>query len=266
MTFVEADGVRLNVREDGPSDGPALLFCNSLGTDLHMWDPQAAAMADRFRVVRFDARGHGRSDVPPGPYTLEGLGRDAVAVLDGLGIAHASVCGISQGGQVAMWLAAAHPERIDRAVFASTATRIGTTDAWDVRIRLVREEGMARVATMAMGRFFTDRFREEHPEIVRPMADRVASMSADGYAASCRAVRDADLSDMVGSIRAPSLIVVGRLDPGVSTADAARLRASIPGGELEVLEDASHLGNLEQPERFTALVQRFVDRSNEEDR
>ena len=266
MTFLQADGVRLHVRVDGSADRPALLFLNSLGTDLHMWDPQVARLNERFRVVRFDARGHGRSDVPPGPYSLEDLGGDALAVLDGLWIGRARVCGISQGGQVGMWLAAAHPERVDRAVFASTATRIGTTEAWDVRMRLVREEGMARVAEVAMGRFFTDRFREEHPEIVQPMADRVASMSAEGYAASCRAVRDADLTDLVGSIRARCLVVVGRLDPGVTPEDAARLRSRIPGSELEVLEDASHLCNLEQPERFTALVRRFVDRSNEEDR
>jgi 3-oxoadipate enol-lactonase len=266
MTFVEAEGVRLHWRVEGPDDAPTILFVNSLGTDLRMWDPQVAALRSSFRVVRHDSRGHGASDSPAGPYSIELLGSDVVGLLDALAIGRAHVCGISMGGMVALWLAARHPERIERAIFASTAVKIGSKDLWDERTRAVEAGGMNAIREAVMQRLLTSSFRERHPRMARRVEATLESTPPDGYAASCLAVRDADLTELVGSIRAPSLIVAGADDVATPPSDAENLHERIAGSELVVLEDASHLCNIEQPERFNQVVLRFLGAGRDEGR
>src|SRR3954468_1849074 len=162
--LVADDGTRVHYQLDGPADTPVLLFINSLGTDLRMWEPQVAALASTVRILRYDSRGHGQSDAPPGPYTAGRLGLDAIALLDGLGIERVNVCGLSLGGLVALWLSIHRPGRIDRAVFANTAARIGTVESWSARIEAVQAGGMAAIRDAVLARFLSAGFRERRPD------------------------------------------------------------------------------------------------------
>ena len=252
------DGVGLNVRVDGPRDAPTLVLSNSLGTDLSMWEPQMPALRERFRVVRYDLRGHGASDVAPGAVTIARLGHDVVDLLDALGIARAHVCGLSVGGLVSTWLAARRPDRVDRAVLGAVAARIGTRELWQDRAEAVRSGGMAAVVEAVLTRFFSERFRSERHDVVARVGRVMSATPPEGYVAACLALRDADLREEVAGIVAPTLVVVGREDPATPVAEAEWLHARIPGSELVVLEDAGHLCNLEQPERFTVAVMEFL--------
>lgn len=258
--MVAPDGARLHYRDEGPREAPAIVFSNSLGTDLRMWQPQARALAGDFRVVRYDTRGHGRSDAPPGPYTLDQLGGDLLALLDALGIAHAHVCGLSLGGMTALWLAAHHPGRVERAVFANTAARIGSDESWAARIALVRAVGgMAAVRDVALPRFFSAAFRMRHPDLAQRIGAMVESTPPRGYIGCCEALRDADLHAVIGRIAAPSLVIGGALDESTPPAQARELHAAIPGSELIIFPDTAHLSNLEQADAFTARLRVFFD-------
>lgn len=251
---VEPD-VALEVAFDGDAAGPPLVLVNAAGTDHRMWDHNLRAFGSRFRLIRYDARGHGSSDVPPSPYMLDRLGSDLVAVLDALGVARAHVVGASLGGLVALWLAARHPERVDAAVFAGTAARIGTPQAWEERAALVRAGGTGAVVDLVMGRFFSERFRRECPDVVGGFADVLRRQSPEGYVGTCTALRDGDLRGELSSIEARSLVLVGNEDVSTPPADAELLRASIDGARLMVLEGVGHLCTVERPEVFGAIVE-----------
>ena len=175
MPEVDADGCRLWYTVEGREDGEALLLSNSLGTDAGLWTPQLPELSRAFRVVRYDTRGHGRSQAPPGPYTLDRLGRDALAVLDAAGVERAHACGISLGGLTAMWLALQAPRRVARIALANTDARVGTDEAWDQRVADVRARGMAAVASATMERWFTAAFRERSPQACERIRAMVAA-------------------------------------------------------------------------------------------
>lgn len=252
------NGIRLRVEVDGPQQEPAVVLANSLGTDLRMWDPQLFALTARFRVVRFDARGHGASAAPDGPYSIGQLGEDLVGVLDYLGLERVHVCGLSLGGLVAMWAAAHHPERIARAVYANTAAKVGTPELWAERAALAREQGMAAVREVVLPRFFSDGYRRKHPEVVDAIGATLESTPAGGYAASCLALAAADLRPVVGRIRAPALVLAGSEDVATPRREAEWLVQQIPDSELVVLDGAAHLSNIEQPDRFNEAVLSFL--------
>jgi 3-oxoadipate enol-lactonase len=256
-SFVTHDGARLAFRVDGREGAPPLVFINSLGADMRMWGMQGAVLGQCFRIVRYDARGHGKSDVPEGPYTIEQLGQDALALLDHLGIERAHVCGLSLGGMTALWLAAMHPERVGRAVFASTAARIGSVESWQARIDAVQAGGMAAVRDMVLARFLSPHFREHCPDETRAIGDMLEETDPTGYIGACAALRDADLRPIVGSIRAPSLIIAGALDEATPPAQSRELHAAIAGSALVTLP-AGHLSNIEQPEQFSDHLLRFL--------
>jgi len=232
-------------RWDGPADAPSLLLSNSLGTTHELWDPQIAAFAERFRVLRYDQLGHGRSEAPPGPYTVEQLGR---ALLE-LAPERFSFCGLSLGGAVGQWIAGNEPERVDRLVLAGTAAHLGPPERWIERAKLVREEGLVEVAAGSAERWFTPNFGNwVH------WRDGIAATPREGYAACCDALRDWDFREQLGSISAPTLVVVGEDDPATTPDDARFLADNIPDAKLVVIPGARHLVNVEQPEAFTAAV------------
>jgi 3-oxoadipate enol-lactonase len=253
------DAVRLHARADGDPDAPVLLLLNSLGTDLSMWDQQVDVWAATRRVVRFDQRGHGRSDVPPPPYTVERFGRDAVTVLDAYGSDQADVCGLSLGGLVALWLAGRAPERVRRAVFADTAARVGTEDGWRERAATVREEGMASVTDLVLARFFSPAFRASGAPAVGALERTLRTAAVDGYTGSCEALAVADLTALAREVRAPSLVLVGTADEATPPSDAEVLHRLLRDSRLVELPGAGHLANLEQPERFAELVLGFLE-------
>lgn len=252
------DGVWLRTRIDGPPEAPALLLCNSLGTDLTLWDDQVAAWAASRRVVRFDQRGHGASEAPPAPYEVSRLGRDALTVLDAHEIEVADVCGISLGGLVALWLAAAAPERVRRLVLADTATRIGTEEAWQTRAEMVRHDGMDAVVDMVLARFFSRTFLQTASPVVERVARILRQTAVEGYIGSCEALASADLRELAARVRATTLVIVGGVDEATAPAEARELSQLLPDARLVEIEAVGHLANLEAPDIFAEHVADFV--------
>jgi 3-oxoadipate enol-lactonase len=257
-TLTLDDGLTLRYRLDGVAGAPALVFSNSLGTDLRMWDAQAEALGDAFRVVRYDTRGHGGSGVPAGPATLERLGRDLLALLDHLELGQAHLCGLSLGGLTAQWLAAYHPARVARLVLSNTAPRIGSVESWGARIAAVESGGMQAIADAVLARFFSPAFRAAHPEIVAGYGASLSSIAPAGYVACCSALREADLRPALGAIAAPTLVIVGSLDEATPPAQAEELHQAIRGSGLALLDGVAHLANVEAPGPYSALLRRFL--------
>lgn len=243
----------------GPERAPALLLSNSLGSTLAMWDPQVAPLAERFRVVRYDLRGHGRSPVPDGPYSLDDLGADALALLDRLEIERAHVAGISLGGMVSMWLAIHAPDRVDRVLPCCTSARLGPPEGWVERAELVRRKGTQAVAPSVVERWLTPAHREAHPDAVSRLRGMIAATPSEGYAACCSAIEHMDLRGELGRVRAPTLVIAGEEDPATPPEHGELIASLIPGARLEVIGHAAHLANLDQPEAFTELMLGFLE-------
>jgi len=256
-----ADG-DLNYRFDGPADKPVLVLSNSLGTDLGMWDAQIPAFAEHFRVLRYDTRGHGLSLVSPGPYSIEQLGRDLLALLDGLGIRKASFCGLSMGGLIGQWLGIHAGERLGKLVLCNTAAKIGSDEVWNSRIAIVQEGGsqaMRELRDASIVRWFTPAFVEAQPAQVQRITEMLAATAPEGYAANCAAVRDADFREEIGRIATPTLIVVGSEDPVTTPEHGRSLQERIPGAELAEFH-AAHLSNVEAGDLFTKRVLAFLSK------
>lgn len=257
-TITTPDGVRLRTRTDGDASAPALLLVNSLGTDLSMWDDQITLWATTHLVVRFDQRGHGGSDVPPPPYTVEQFGRDALSVIDQHGIDRADLCGISLGGLVALWIAATATQRVHRAVLADTAARIGSEETWRDRAAAVRAGGMGAVTDLVLDRFFSPGFRASGATAVAHVERTLLRTDVEGYAGSCEALAVADLRDLAPQAGVPILVVVGDEDVATPPSTAEELVRLLPDAELSSLPGAGHLANLERPEAFARLVADFL--------
>jgi 3-oxoadipate enol-lactonase len=255
--LVDVGEIRLHARLEGAKDRPIILFCNSLGTRLEMWGAQARDLADRFRLLRYDSRGHGRSSAPAGPYGIEDLGRDALGLLDALDIERVHLCGLSKGGMVALWLAANAPARIDRLVAANTAAHFPPPELWNDRIAAVSEKGMSAVAEGVIERWFTPRFRAAHPGMVSAIREMILSTPPQGYAGCCAAIRDMDLRPALARIGAPTLVIGGEHDPATPPAATGAIAAAIPGARHVALP-AAHLSNIEQATAFTDEVARFL--------
>ena len=259
MPDVDADGCRLSWTAHGPADAPVLLLLDALGTTVDLWRSQIGRLSAAFRIVRFDTRGHGASEVPPGPYTLDRLGRDALAVLDAAGARRAHVCGVSLGGQTALWLAVHTPQRVTAVVAANTGARIGTTAVWNQRIRDAESRGMQALVEPAMARWFTSGFRRTDPDTVDRFRRMLRGCSATGYAGCCAALRDADLRADLHRIERPTLVLVGADDRATPPAAGRAICEHVAGAELLAL-DAAHLANVERPDAFTHAVGDFLRR------
>ena len=251
------DGCRIAWRCDGPADAPVLLLSNSLGTSMDMWAPQLAAWTQRFRVLRYDQRGHGASYAPAGAYSLDRLGRDVVELLDALGIASVDFCGLSLGGMTGQWLAIREPARLRRLVLANTSSFMGPPSAWDARIGAVRAQGMAPLAQASVERWFTQGFAAAAPDAIAPIAAMLQATDRAGYAGCCAAIRDMDMRRTAALIAAPTLVIGGTLDPATPPAHSDALVRTIPGSRLVMLA-AAHLSNVEQPDAFARAVLDFL--------
>jgi len=249
--MTESGAAGLHHTIEGSEDAPVLVLANSLGTTLEMWDAQAAVLRERFRLVRYDHRGHGASAVPHGPYALGDLGRDALALLDSLGVERFSFCGLSLGGMVGMWVASEEPGRVERLVLCCTSARLGPPETWETRARTVRAQGMGAIAETVVERWFTPTFREERPEVVRWATKMLRRAPAEGYAGCCEAIRDMDLRERLGAIRAPTLVIAGADDPATPPEHAGLIASLTPDARLTVVPQSAHLANVEQPEAVT---------------
>jgi 3-oxoadipate enol-lactonase len=257
MAIAYVDGVRIHYEVAGDADLPPLLLSNSLGASLEMWELQMPALASRFRVVRYDSRGHGASDAPPGPYSIEQLAGDAVGLLDRLSIPRAHFCGLSMGGCVGMWLGIHASERLDRLVLASTGTKIGTADLWNARIAAAEKGGMASITPGVIARWFPQRLLEQPTPLIARLRATLETTSMRGYVACCAAVRDTDLRRVVHRIHVPTLVIAGTEDLATPPSDLRFIAEQVPGARYVELP-AAHLSNIQAARAFTDAVVKFL--------
>ena len=258
MPYLTLPTHRLHYRIDGPAgDRPWLTFCNSLGTDMHMWDAQVEGLASRFRILRYDRRGHGQSSAPPPPCGLADLGGDVIALLDALAIPRTHFCGLSIGGLTGQWLAIHAGSRFDRMVVCATAARIGTAESWGARIAEVRQSGLAPLLPATAERWFTSDFRRRQPDTVDAILTSFAATSTDGYIGCCAALGGADLRDRLDQIGNPLLAISGADDPVCPPAELDNIARGVRMGRHLSLP-GRHIVNVESAARFNAIVADFL--------
>jgi len=259
MPYAAVNGTKLYYRIDGAANrtAPWLVLSNSLGSDVSMWTPQLVAFSKHFRVLRYDARGHGRSDVPAGPYTIEQLTLDVTDLMDHLGIERAHFAGVSMGGLTGVGLGARFANRIDRLVLCNTAAKIGTPEVWEPRAARARSEGMAALADAVLPRWFTPAFIEGNPLVLAQARDVLVHTDGEGYASNCDALNKADLRGEARAIKAPTLVISGTHDLAATPAQGRELAESVPGARYVEL-DASHISNVELADAFTQTVTDFL--------
>lgn len=257
MPLVELDQARLHYEIEGPQGAPVVLFSHSLGADLHMWDEQIPALTERFRVLRYDTRGHGASTGRG--HSIAVLGGDAIALMDRLQLERVHVCGVSLGGMTALWLGIDSPHRIASVMACNTAARIGTHDGWNDRIEQIAGAGLASIADATMTRWFTESFRERSPARVAAMRQTFVHTDPVGYTACCVALREADLTAAISSISVPLLSIAGTYDPVTTPADGRIIAKAAAGAVYRELA-AAHISNVEAAEEFNGAILDFLER------
>jgi len=259
---ITANGISVNYTLDGPASAPVATLSHSLATDLSMWDPQMKALTARYRVLRYDTRGHGGTDAPAGAYTLDQLADDARALLQALGIAKTHWIGRSMGGMIGQTLALKSPELFLSLSLCDTSSRVPAEarPLWQDRIKTAQTQGMEPLVEGTIGRWFTAPFREQHKDVVDPVRTMIRRTPAQGYAGCCAAISTLDLTDRLSAIKIPTLVIVGEEDQGTPVAASQAIQAKIAGSQLEILKSAAHLANMEQPEAFTKALTTFLAR------
>jgi len=251
-------GARLHFRLDGRPELPLLVLGNSLGTDLFMWERQIEPLMQRFRLLRWDMRGHGASDAVPGDATLDEFGADLLALVDHVGERTFAWCGVSLGALLGQWLAVNAPERVSALVLSNASPHLPPPEGWSQRMRIAREQGMQALVDMVMPRFFSEPYRARDEAFYHSIRTSFLQMPAEGYASACAAIRDSDFQPQLSGIRTPTLVISGSLDSATPHgAHGAKLVAGIPGARTLALE-AGHIANVEQPEAFTRALLEFL--------
>jgi len=258
LPFATVGDIRLYYRLEGKTGAPVLAFSHSVGADHGMWAAQAADLLPYFQILRYDIRGHGASDAPHGDYTMELLGLDVLALTDALKIGKFAFCGLSLGGSIGQWLATHAPEKLTALVLANTSARIGTREAWETRIKTVREGGMAGFAETAMQRFFMVETLASDQSSVDSMKSVFLATNPVGYIGCCAALRDADFRESLPQIRVPTLVIGGDHDVSAPWDDNGKILAEEIPGARAVRLPAAHLSNLERPRSFNAALLEFL--------
>jgi 3-oxoadipate enol-lactonase/4-carboxymuconolactone decarboxylase len=260
MPLVDTNGTKLFYDLSGPDGAPVVVFSNSIGTTMEMWDHQVRALCDRFRCLRYDTRGHGRSSVVDDPVSIETLADDLAGLLDALGIASAHVVGLSLGGMTAQAFALRHSARVESLVLMATSAHLPTQESWDARAQAVREGGMAAIVEMVMPRWFTPETTAQRPDRVRFLRERFLALEPEGYAVCCGAIGRMDLRGSISAIEKPTLVIAGAGDPATPVAMSEQIKSRIAGAELVVVPEAAHQISVEQPEAVNALLEEFLTR------
>lgn len=257
---VDANGVRINVALSGNTSGPVVLMSHSLATSLDLWSPQLAVLEPRFRVLRYDTRGHGASDAPQGAYTLAQLADDAVAVMDAFDIEAVHWVGISMGGMIGQAVALNHAERLRSLVLCDTAAAVPpeAQALWQQRIDKARGEGMTALADETLQRWFTPPYLAKDPRGVRSIRGMILSTPVSGFIGCSEAIRQLDFLERLDDIRLPTLIIVGEQDPGTPVAISEAIHNRIKDSRLEIIPSAAHLCNVEQAEVFNQILLGFL--------
>lgn len=255
--LTQHDGCRTFYRAEGPQDAPAIIFSNSLGCDHLMWQPQADALKHGFRVVRYDQRGHGASDVPAGPYTIEQLGGDVIGLADHLGLDSFHFCGLSMGGITGQWLGIHHGERLEKLILANTSPHFPPPDMWDQRMGAVHDGGMTAISDAVLDRFFSPTLHAAQPGTVSDFRNVLEQTNPDGYLGCCGMLREADVYPELGKISAPTLVISGRHDQSTPPERGEKIAAAIKGA-AHVILDAAHISNVERADDFTRALAGFL--------
>ena len=243
----------------GPEDAPALLLAGSLGTNLSMWAPQVDALSSRFRVITIDHRGHGASPVPPGPYAISDLGEDVIALLDHLGIEHASYVGLSIGGMAGVWLGANATGRLRRLVLMCTSAHAPPASRWLERAAAVRTAGtVAVVADAVVERWFTPAWALRHPDAIAAHKQMLAATDPEGYSACCEAIAAMDLRDDLPRVAVPTLVLGGAEDLALPNEHQRLIAERVPGARLELIPDAAHIASVQHPETVNRLIEEHL--------
>jgi 3-oxoadipate enol-lactonase len=260
--IAQANGIRMRYTLEGPSSAPVMTLSHALATNLAMWNPQMEMLASRFRVLRYDIRGHGGSDVPEGPYTVQQMAEDVASLLEVLEIDRTYFMGISMGGMIGQVLALNHSPKLTALILCDTTSRIPPEgrSVWEGRIRTAMTRGMEPHVEPSIEMWFTPLFRSRRPGILQRMRAMFRATSPKGYVGCCQAIQGLDITDRIRAITLPTLIIVGEHDPGTPVSDSETIHEQIRGSDLVVLSSASHLSNIEQPKAFNQAVVDFLSK------
>ena len=256
----KVNGIEANYELHGKEGAPWLVLSHSLACSVRMWDPQIAALKDRYRILAYDTRGHGGTEAPKGAYTLELLADDLKALLDHVGAKNPHYCGLSMGGMIGQTFALKYPGVFRTLMLADTASRY-PAEAWPLwqdRIKIAEDKGMAPLVEPTLQRWFTEPFRKSNPAPVAAIGKLIASTPVAGYVGCCHAIPKINLSARLKEIKIPILVLCGDLDPGTPPAMSEEIHRSAPGSKLVMIRQAAHLSNLEQPEQFTKALSDFL--------
>lgn len=258
MAFVRINDVLLHYRLHGQAGRPVIVLVNSLGTDARIWDDVIEILSSSYRIVSYDKRGHGLSDAPQGEYSLADHVADLAGLLDDLGVERVALAGVSVGGLIAQGFALHHPERLCALVLCDTAPKLGDADLWNERIAAVRGDGLPAIAQAVMERWFSAQFVKNEPDALSGWRSLFLRADPAGYCGTCATLRDTDLTDRVGTIACPTLVVVGEDDLSTPPELVRAGAAAIPGARFEIIAGAGHIPMIEQPEKLASLIANFL--------
>ncbi len=247
---------------EGPADAPVIACSHCLAGSSGIWDAQAIALREKFRVLRYDTRGHGGSSAPEGPYTMEMLAHDAVALFDAVGIEKVNFMGISMGGMIAQVLALKYPERVSSLILCDTACRIpeAAGPLWEERIQAVKEKGMPALVEDTLQRWLSPDFRANSPATTERIREIILNTPLTGFVGCCHAIKNFDVAADLPELAVPALIMVGENDPGTPVESARQIHENLGGSELTVLPQAYHLSNIEAADAFNKRLLKFLAR------
>ncbi len=257
---IEANGIKMNYELSGKEGAPTVMLSHSLGSSLDMWDPQLEALEPHYQFLRYDTRGHGDSEAPPGAYTLDMLGEDAIGLLDALGIEKVHFVGLSMGGMIGQCLALHHGDRLEKLVLCDTAALLPeeAQPVWQERIEMARDKGMEALVDGTLERWFTPAFLKQNPPEVQQIRQQFLATPVDGYIGCSEAIRGLNYLERLSEIKISTLIMVGEEDPGTPVAAAEAMQQRITGSRLVVLPSAAHLSNVEQAQAFNSVLMKFL--------
>jgi 3-oxoadipate enol-lactonase len=260
LQHIQANGISIAYRIDGPADGPVVVLSNSLMSSHAMWDDTMPALTDRYRVLRYDTHGHGQSQVTPAPYSIALLAQDLVGLLDALQIQQAHLVGLSMGGMICQYVGAHHPERVLSLGLCDTASEMPPRALWEERFATARAQGIAGLVDGTIKRWFVDGFPAKAPDKIAAVRTMILATPVEGYLGCASAVRDMAQTTMLLKIKAPTLVLVGKQDPACTVEQSTVLHRMIDGSRMEVIDNAAHLSNIEQPAEFNRILRGFLDK------
>jgi 3-oxoadipate enol-lactonase len=258
VPIADLPSVRIHYQLDGPSDAPVVMLSNSLMSNLSMWNPQMPALLAAFRVLRYDTRGHGDSEVTPAPYRIEQLADDAAELIAATGVGAVHFVGLSMGGMIGQQLAVRHPDKVLSLSLCDTASEMPTPAMWNERLATAREQGIAGLVDGTIKRWFVGDFVKRSADTIAEVRAMILTTPLEGYVGCASAVRDMSQTHILRQIKAPTQVIVGREDPACTLAQSQVLQREIKGASLHVIDDAAHLSNIEKPEQFTQLLVHFI--------